>query len=381
MNQRNHPMKRREFLQSTGKAGVLACTGLPSLLEDAYAFGQTANLSSVEARYYKKLPDREVECLLCPRRCRLGDRERGYCGVRENREGTYLTLVYGKSCSRNIDPVEKKPFFHFLPGASTLSVASAGCNVNCKFCQNWEISQVRPEQIRHVDFPPAEIVSTATANTCPIIAYTYSEPVVFFEYMYDTAVLAAKKGLRNAVVTGGHINQDPLADLCQVVDAIKIDLKSFRQSFYTQYVRGELKPVLEAIQRIQREGIWLELVYLVIPSLNDSVEEITDLSNWIANTIGPEVPLHFSRFHPMYMLKNLPPTPVSTLERCRNIALKMGLHYSYIGNVPGHEGENTICPNCSRILIERYAYAIRSMNIIEGGKCRFCGHLQPGVWS
>ena len=374
------PMKRREFIRSTGKAGLAACSGLPTLLEEAYAFGQTANLSAVEARYYDKLPDREVECRLCPRQCRLGDRERGYCGVRENREGTYLTLVYGKACSRNIDPVEKKPLFHFLPGAKTLSIASAGCNVNCKFCQNWEISQVRPEQIRHMDFPPSEVVSAASASQCPIIAYTYSEPIVFFEYMYDTSVLAGQKGIRNVVVTGGHINPEPLTDLLEVVEAVKIDLKSFRQSFYTQYVRGELKPVLEAIQIIHKKGIWLELVYLVIPSLNDSTAEIADLCRWITSSIGFDVPIHFSRFHPMYLLKNLPPTPLSTLERCRDIALEQGLRYAYIGNVPGHKGENTFCHNCGKVLIERYAYSIQALNISDG-KCRFCGRRQPGVWS
>jgi pyruvate formate lyase activating enzyme len=373
-------MKRREFLQSTGKAGILACSGLPGFLEEAYAFSQAANLSSVEARYYKKLPDREVECQLCPRQCRLGDRERGYCGVRENRDGTYLTLVYGKACSRNIDPVEKKPFFHFLPGSRALSIASAGCNVNCKFCQNWEISQVRPEQIRHMDFPPSEVVSAASASQCQIIAYTYSEPVVFFEYMYDTSVLAGQKGIKNVVVTGGHINPEPLTDLLEVVEAVKVDLKAFKQSFYTQYVRGDLKPVLEAVRIIHKKRIWLELVYLVIPSLNDSAEEITDLSRWITDTIGPDVPIHFSRFHPMYLLKNLPPTPVSTLERCRDIALEQGVRYAYIGNVPGHKGENTFCPNCGKVLIERYAYSIQTLNI-SGGKCRFCGRIQPGIWS
>jgi len=373
-------MDRRQFLRSAGSAGLLACPYFPALLEDAYAFGQAANLSKVEARYYEKHPDREVECLLCPRRCRLGDAERGYCGVRENIGGAYYTLVYGKACSRNIDPVEKKPFFHFLPGSPALSIATAGCNVNCKFCQNWEISQVRPEQIRHVDFSPSQVAQAAVDNNCPVIAYTYSEPVVFYEYMYDTAVFARKKGVRSAVVSGGHINPDPLRDLLQVVDAVKIDLKSFRQKFYSEYVRGELKPVLEAIRIIQKSGKWLELVYLVIPSLNDSPQEIRDLADWIMDAIGPDVPLHFSRFQPMYLLKNLPPTPVSTLERCRETALAKGIHYVYIGNVPGHEGERTMCPGCGKVLIKRYAYSIQALEISEG-KCRFCGRLQPGVWT
>ena len=372
-------MKRRRFIKTAGGAGVLACSGIAAHLEDAYLFGQTANLSKVEARYYIKHPDREVECTLCPRRCKLGDRERGYCGVRENRDGTYYTLVYGKACARNIDPIEKKPFFHYLPGSAALSIATAGCNVNCKFCQNWEISQVRPEQITHIDFSPSQVVQAAENNRCPSIAYTYSEPVVFFEYMYDTAALAQKRGIRNLVVTGGHINPEPLQDLLEVVDAVKVDLKSFRQKFYTDYVRGELKPVLETIKAIRSKGTWLEIVYLVIPSLNDSHEEIIQLSRWITDTIGPDVPLHFSRFQPMYLLKNLPPTPIKTLEECREIALRQGIHYVYIGNVPGHAAENTICPQCGKILIERYAYSIQK-NEINKGKCRFCGCPQPGAW-
>jgi pyruvate formate lyase activating enzyme len=233
-----------------------------------------------------------------------------------------------------------------------------------------------------VDFPPEEVASAAAANRCPIIAYTYSEPVVFFEYMYDTSVKARQKDIRNVVVTGGHINPEPLADLLEVVDAVKVDLKSFRQSFYTDYVRGELKPVLKAIEIIHRSKVWLELVYLVIPSLNDGEEEISDLCRWIMETLGPDVPLHFSRFHPMYLLKNLPPTPISTLEKCRDIALEKGIHFAYLGNVPGHKGENTICPGCGKTIIQRYAYFIRDININkEDGTCRFCGRPQPGVWS
>jgi pyruvate formate lyase activating enzyme len=373
-------MDRRQFLKTTGSAGAVLSTGLSSFFSDLYAFGNTANLSQIEASYYKKLEDREIECDLCPRYCKLGDKERGYCGVRENINGTYYTLVYGKACSVHIDPVEKKPFFHFLPSSRTLSLASAGCNVNCKFCQNWEISQVRPEQIRNIDLPPSLAVSTAEKNRCPIIAYTYSEPVVFYEYMYDTSVEARKKNIRNVVVTGGHINPEPLQDLTKVVDAVKVDLKSFSEQFYLDYVRGELQPVLEAIKIIADSPVWLELVYLVIPTLNDSPDEIRNLSRWIMREIGPKIPIHFSRFHPMYLLKNLPPTPISILERTRKIALEEGLEYVYIGNVPGHEAEDTYCPKCTKPILQRTGYLVQKIDILTG-KCQFCHHPIPGVWS
>jgi pyruvate formate lyase activating enzyme len=373
-------MNRRKFLKTTGCAGLAMGAGMSGWLMDLYAFQDESNLSEVEARFYKKHPDREIECVLCPRNCKLGDRERGYCGVRENRDGTYYTLVYGKACSVAVDPIEKKPLFHFMPGSSALSLATAGCNVNCKFCQNWEISQVRPEQVRHVDFPPASVVRAAKQYHAPVIAYTYSEPIVFYEYMYDTSVEARQKGIRNAVITGGHVNPEPLEELTTVVDAIKVDLKAFTQDFYTDYVRGELQPVLDAIKIIVQHKIWIEIVYLVIPTLNDSDAEIRRLSQWILKEIGPDVPLHFSRFHPMYLLKNLPPTPISTLEKVRNIALKEGINYVYIGNVPGHEAENTYCPKCFNMCIERRGYTIKKENL-KNGKCKFCDHPIPGVWT
>jgi pyruvate formate lyase activating enzyme len=372
-------MKRRQFLKTTA-AGSLLSTGLSSNLTNLYAFSDQANLSKVEAQFYKKLEDREIECTLCPRNCRLGDRERGYCGVRENIGGIYYTLVYGKACSVNVDPIEKKPLFHFLPGKSALSIATAGCNVNCKFCQNWEISQVRPEQIRHIDLPPAVLPGYAKKYNSPVIAYTYSEPVVFYEYMYDTSIKAREAGIRNVVITGGHINQDPLLKLIPVVDGIKVDLKAFDQDFYTKYVNGKLQPVLEAIKTISKSSKWLEIVYLVIPTLNDKQQEIRQMCRWLMTEAGPDVPVHFSRFHPMYLMKNLPPTPISTLEKAYETALEEGLHYVYIGNVPGHKAENTICPNCGNTIIRRRGYQIESMDIIEG-KCRTCQNPIPGIWT
>ena len=373
-------MNRRQFFKTAGSASLLTSSGIKPFLMDLYAFSEETNLSKVEARYYKKLPEKEIECDLCPRFCRLGDKERGYCGVRENMGGTYYTLVYGKACAINIDPIEKKPFFHFLPKSNTLSLATAGCNVNCKFCQNWEISQVRPEQVRHYDFPPLQVAAYAQKNRCPVIAYTYSEPVVFYEYMYDASVEARKIAIKNVVVTGGHINPEPLQELTKVVDGIKIDLKAFNQRFYTNYVRGEFQPVLEAIKIVFKSKVWLEIVYLVIPSLNDSTNEIRKMSRWIMKEVGPDVPLHFSRFYPMYLIKNLPQTPLSTLEKAQNIALQEGLHYVYIGNIPGHKGENTFCPRCKNIVIKRIGFKIRKIEL-NRGLCKFCNHPIPGIWA
>jgi len=373
-------MNRRQFLKTASSAGIIATSGIAPLLMDAYAFSNNANLSKVEARYYKKLPEREIECILCPRFCKLGDKERGYCGVRENKGGTYYTLVYGKACSVHVDPIEKKPFFHFLPQSRTLSIASAGCNVNCKFCQNWEISQVRPEQIHHIDFPPDIVVASALKNKCPIIAYTYSEPIVFYEYMYDTSIKARKEGIKNVVVTAGHINPEPLEDLTKVVDAIKVDLKAFTQDFYKNYVRGKLESVLEAIKIIAKNKIWMEIVYLVIPTLNDNAEKIREMCQWILKELGPDIPIHFSRFYPAYLLKNLPPTPISTLEKAHSIALEEGIHYAYVGNVPGHKSESTYCHNCKKRIINRIGYYIQEINI-KGGKCKFCKTPIPGIWT
>jgi pyruvate formate lyase activating enzyme len=373
-------VNRRSFLRGAAGAGLAVGAGLPSLRGGLTALGAGPNLSRVEARYYVKLPDREIECRLCPRFCRLGDKERGYCGVRENIGGTYYSLVYGKICSLNVDPIEKKPFFHVLPGTNALSLATAGCNVNCKFCQNWEISQVRPEQIEAYDLSPQAAAARALEARCPSIAYTYTEPTVFFEYMYDTAVRAGRQGVRNVVVTGGHINREPLRDLLAVVDAVKVDLKGFTERFYADYVRGELKPVLETIRAVARSKAWLEIVYLVIPFLNDRMDLIREMARFVRDEAGADVPVHFSRFQPMYLIKNLPPTPVSTLEAARRAAIEEGLRFVYVGNVPGHEGESTLCPGCGTVVVGRTGYRIEAVRLRKG-KCEKCGTLIPGIWA
>lgn len=352
-----------------------------ALPQDAHAYIPRAkDLSHVEARHYRKLPEGQIECGICPRKCRISPVERGYCGTRENEDGTYYTLVYSRPCSLNVDPIEKKPLFHFLPATNAFSIATAGCNVNCKFCQNWNISQVRPEQIDNYELPPQEIARLAGSTNCPTIAYTYSEPVIFYEYMYDCAVEGHKLGIRSVAITGGYILPEPLKALLKVLDAVKIDLKAFTQDFYADYVNGELQPVLDAIKIMHDEGKWIELVYLVIPTLNDNPDDVKRMCDWITSQLSADVPVHFTRFHPMYLLKNLPPTPVSTLEKLHETAVNQGLHYVYIGNVPGNKYEHTYCPVCKKILIERRGYNLGQMNI-EDSRCRFCGNTIPGIWS
>jgi pyruvate formate lyase activating enzyme len=373
---------RRTFLKGSALLGLAAaCPGGPLSPGAATAgpFSGDEERFVAEARYYEKLEHKKIRCVLCPRKCEIDDMERGYCGVRENREGTYYTLVHSRPCTYHADPIEKKPFFHFHPGTLAFSLATAGCNVNCKFCQNWEISQGRPEQLRSIYMPPAKVASEAKRNRCPSIAYTYSEPVIFYEYMMDTAEAAREAGVRSVVVTGGYITPEPRVELCARVDAIKVDLKAYSEEFYRDVVFGEMKPVLDALVTMREAGTWTEIVYLVIPTLNDGDEELEGLARWIRANLGPDVPVHFTRFHPQYLLTNLPPTPVGTLERAKAIADAEGLHYVYVGNVPGHPAENTYCPGCGEIVIERMGYLVRKMNL-HGGECGSCGRGIAGVW-
>ncbi len=333
----------------------------------------------VEAKYYEKQPNRKVKCVLCPRECVIDDHERGYCGARENRGGVYYSLVYSRVCSAHVDPIEKKPFFHFHPGTMAFSIATAGCNVNCKMCQNWEISQVRPEQVQSMYLPPQQVAALAKQGECRSIAYTYNEPTIFLEYLLDTANAGRQAGLKSAVVSGGYIQQDPLKELCRHVDAIKIDVKAFSQKFYTEVVNGELKPVLDALVTMRKLGMWAEIVYLVVPTLNDSDREFRALAKWVRSELGLDVPLHFSRFVPQYLLTNLPPTPLQTLERAKAASDAEGLHYVYLGNVPGHPAEKTYCPKCRRVVVDREGFLVKAVQISKG-KCRYCQQPIAGVW-
>lgn len=332
-----------------------------------------------EASHYNKLEHKEIECVLCPRKCRVGDKERGYCGARENQDGIYYTLVYNRPCSLHTDPIEKKPLFHFFPGSRAFSLATAGCNMNCKYCQNWEISQVRPEQVRSFPLPPGEGAARAREQGALSIAYTYTEPVIFWEYMYDIAVEARKLGIRNVMVSAGYVEEGPLKELLPLMDAVKIDLKAFSDDYYRKICSGKLNPVLESLKTIRKNGTWLEIVYLVLPTLNDSPKEIQALCRWLHDELGPGVPIHFSRFFPTYLMRNLPPTPVGTLERLCETARAEGLDFAYVGNVPGHTLESTYCPDCRTPLVHRTGYSAR-IEKMKKGKCTHCGRSVPGLW-
>ena len=358
-------------MQGTGALVAAAAVNLPVPL--------TSETSRVEARYYERLGEKNVLCTLCPRQCRVADGSRGFCNVRENRDGTYVTLVYGQPCALHIDPIEKKPFFHVLPGTSAVSLSTVGCNLRCAFCQNWQISQARPEDVDTRSMSPADIVDQAVSAGAPSIAYTYAEPTIFMEYMQDIATLARAKGKRSVVVSNGYVRKEPLLDLCRLVDAIKIDCKAFEESYYRDVCGATLRPVLESMRTIHDQKVWLELVYLVVPTLNDDPAKIREMARWIIANLGPDVPIHFSRFVPQYRLTNLPPTPVSTLDRAHGICREEGLNFVYVGNVPGHKAEHTYCPKCSRIIIARDGYRLKSLDL-EKGACRFCGHPIPGIW-
>ncbi|MCK5287758.1 MAG: AmmeMemoRadiSam system radical SAM enzyme [Candidatus Omnitrophica bacterium] len=320
-----------------------------------------------------------IECGLCNKHCRLVNGQRGDCRVRINLDGKLKTLVYGNPCAVHVDPIEKKPLYHVRPTISTFSIATAGCNLHCKYCQNWQISQRPPEETENYDLPPNKVLESAIKTNCQSIAYTYSDPIIFYEYMFDTAKLAKNKGLLNLMITAGYIEQEPLLALCPLIDAANIDLKGITEEYYQTMCSGNLKPVLDTIITMKNQGVWVELTNLVIPTWNDKDHDIRKLCKWIVKNPGPDTPLHFSRFTPMHKLKNLPPTPVKTLTRAWEIAIEEGLHYAYVGNVPGHEGNNTYCPNDKKILIKRAGYLILENNI-ENGKCKFCGTKIPGIW-
>jgi len=307
------------------------------------------------------------------------DGRRGYCRVRENRKGRYFTLVYGRPCASNVDPIEKKPLFHVYPGSKAYSIATVGCNIHCKFCQNWDISQARPEDVPVPYRGPGEIATLAARSGARTIAYTYSEPIIFYEYMADCARAGKERGVESVMVSNGFIAAEPLRELFPLMKAIKIDLKAFTPSFYQDVCDGMLQPVLNTLERLAGSGVWFEIVVLLIPTLNDKPDELKRLAAWVVKKLGPEVPVHFTRYQPLYRLRNLPPTPTETLLRARELALGEGCHFVYTGNVPGLPGEDTICPSCKQVVIRRYGYRVLE-NAIQDGCCSHCQRPVPGVW-
>jgi pyruvate formate lyase activating enzyme len=322
---------------------------------------------------------RYIKCELCPRNCVLAENERGNCRSRINYKGELVTLVYGKPCTVHKDPVEKKPMFHFLPGSHAFSIATAGCNLHCKFCQNWEISQINPEDTRNQDLKPEKAVEYARQAGCRSIAYTYSDPVIFYEYTYDASVAARSAGVKNILVTAGFINEKPWRKLCAVTDGANIDIKAMSDDYYRELCGGQLEPVLKACKVASEMGVAVEVTNLIVPTRNDDPEMIRRLCDWTLKNLGPDCPLHFSRFFPFYQMRSLPPTPTETLVQAREIAITQGLHFVYVGNIEIPDGANTFCPGCKKLLVQRQGYSIGEMNIVDG-KCRFCGYKIKGVW-
>ncbi len=332
-----------------------------------------------EALFYQKLENKKVKCQLCPRYCVISPGRRGYCRVRENQGGSLFAVSYAKPVAVHLDPIEKKPLFHFLPSQTAFSVATAGCNLDCKFCQNWEISQGRPEELRFTALSPEQLVDKALASGAPVLAYTYTEPTVFYEYMLDTCRIARLRGLKNVMHSNGYINEEPLRKLAKFLDAANVDLKGFKEEYYAKICEGSLAPVLKSLKILKEEGVHIEITNLVLSGFNDDSDSIAKMCLWIKDNLGADTPLHFSRFFPMYKLLGLNPTSVETLETARKIALDCGLKYVYIGNVPGHIAENTYCPKCKKAVIKRAGYMVEEVDLAQG-RCKFCQEKIGGVW-
>lgn len=334
-----------------------------------------------EAMLYEKGEKGEVRCFLCGHRCLIKDGKRGICAVRENKEGTLYTLVYGKVIARHIDPIEKKPLFHFHPGSTSYSIATVGCNFRCTHCQNYEISQYPKERpdviIPGEDTTPQEIVELAIKTGCLSISYTYTEPTIFFEFAYDTARLAKENGIKNVFVSNGYTSPEATRMIAPYLDANNIDLKSFSDEHYKRVCGARLRPVLDTIRLMKELGVWVEVTTLLIPTYNDSEEELRRIAEFI-KSVSIDIPWHVTQFYPTYKLLDQPRTPIRTLRRAREIGLEVGLRYVYEGNVPGEGGENTYCYNCGRLLIDRYDYIIRG-NYIKDSKCPYCGSEINGI--
>jgi pyruvate formate lyase activating enzyme len=381
-------LSKREFIKSC----ILGTCGLAvglRYVDPVAAFPDRGNVGewpadelwkwSKEALFYTRTAA-GLKCLKCPNGCVLDVDQTGQCRNRVNYKGKMYSIAYGNPCAVHIDPIEKKPFFHFLPSTRAFSIAAAGCNLACLNCQNWEISQVSPKETENYDLMPALVVEECMRSGCESIAYTYGEPTTFYEYAYDTAELARQKRIRNVWKSNGYINEEPLRKLCKVIDAANIDLKSFDDDVYVRLNGGRLAPVLRTLKVFKEEGVWLEITNLVIPSWTDNLDMIRKMCEWLAENGLRDSPLHFSRFNPLYKLNQLPLTPVSTLEKAREIAVKAGLRYVYIGNVPAHWGENTYCHACGKMILERRGFSILANHLVDGN-CAYCGEPIPGVWT
>ena len=336
----------------------------------------------MEAYLYHGMEDKTVGCDLCHHHCVIKPGKRGICRVRENSDGVLTSLVYGRVVAGNIDPIEKKPLFHFLPGSLSYSIATVGCNFKCRFCQNADIAQLPEDRNGRIignTLTPEDVVSAALKGNCRSIAYTYTEPTIYFEFAHDTAKMASEKGIKNVFVTNGYMTQNAISIIAPYLDGANVDLKAYTDDFYKTYCSAKLAPVKKTLKALKQHGIFIEVTTLLIPGLNDNKAELNQLASFIADELGPDVPWHVSRFYPTYRLMDKPPTPIQSILNARDIGLKKGLRYVYVGNVPGEEGENTYCHECGNLLIHRYGYTIRENRMIDG-KCPVCNTPVNGVF-
>jgi len=341
---------------------------------------ETVDFPWREAMFYEQLADDKVQCNLCFRECVIPEGERGFCRNRENIEGSLFSVVWGRPSAVHVDPIEKEPLHQFLPGTKIYCIGTAGCNFRCSFCHNWTLSQRSVEEIGYYpNSTPREVVNTVKERGVPTISFTYNEPTSAYEYLYDVAKKAQEAGINVVFHSNGSMSPEPLRELLQYVDAVTIDLKGFTERYYNEILGASLEPVLETLKIIREEGVWLEIVNLVVPEENDDPEEIRAMCHWIVENLGTDVPLHFSRFFPNYQMTHAAPTPISTLEGARDVAKQSGIQYVTIGNVPGHPSNSTECPDCGETLIERVHFSVHDVNI-ENGQCTHCGHEVSGVF-
>lgn len=375
---------RRDFLKNMARYGSafislpLALKYLGLIDEDAYA--ELVRRKAIPGKYYRRVSGRMVQCQVCPFYCLLGDRAVGQCRTKKNYNGVLYTHAMDNPCIISVDPVEKLPTAHYLPGHRSLTVAVGGCNLHCLYCQNWRQSQERPERLDTIRFPKERVPGALNQKNIKILTYNYTEPVVFMEYILELAHYSKPRGIRQAVATAGYINKEPLKELISVIESFTITLKAFDDTTYRRMTAATLKPVLDTILAIKESGRWLEVINLIVPTYNDDMKKIREMCKWLLKNVGPDVPLHFARFVPEYKLKNLPQTPLSTLEKAYNIGKEVGLHYVYTTNVSPHPGNYTYCPSCGTALIKRVGLRVIENNL-RNGRCSKCGEVIPGVWA
>jgi pyruvate formate lyase activating enzyme len=378
MNNKIYDLSKRDFLKkSLALSAGLICNPCRPLFSGS-SFAEQSIYKKIAM--YQEETARGIMCKICPNECVLKEGELSKCNNRKVYGSKLYTMAYGNPCSVNVDPVEKKPLYHFLPGTKAFSIATAGCNLVCLNCQNWTISQTSPDKTRNYDLMPVQVVKEAVNNSCSSIAYTYSEPITFYEYVYETANLARNTGIKNIFKSNGYINKEPLKKMCGVIDAANIDLKAFSETSYLKLTGGKLQPVLDSLRVIKDMGVWLEITNLIVPDWTDNLEDIRSMCKWLSENGFKNTPLHLSRFYPLHKLEQLPPTPVEILNSAYRIAREEGLKYVYTGNSPGNEISDTNCPSCNAEIIVRKGYRIAA-NTITDGKCNKCGTVIEGIWN